>query len=243
MKKLLILLFIFSFSCEQTAEEYINSAQIKLDSKDFIGADEELDKAIDVYPKNSDLWLMSAVVNEKQYKLSDAKARYTIAIELGTKRKTAFYNGANLYLKDPKSGEAAFAIQFLDRLIEIYSTDADAYFLRGSAYGIYGDYFNSLNPETSFAAYNYKKSIIDYEKVIELTLEKTLKDGKFVLLKPDDMGLIADAYYNKAATTVNYAGKTSFNDSIYYSYCKDLKNAEKWGHKSALKLAKQLNCR
>ena len=241
MKKLLILLFIFSFSCEQTAEEYINSAQIKLDSKDFIGADEELDKAIDVYPKNSDLWLMSAVVNEKQYKLSDAKARYTIAIELGTKRKTAFYNGANLYLKDPRSGAAVFAIQFLDILIEIYSTDADAYFLRGSAYGKMGDSYSSNTP--SLAADNYKKSIIDYEKVIELTLEKTLKDGKFVLLKPDDMGLIADAYYNKAATTVNYAGETSFNDSIYYSYCKDLKNAEKWGHTSAIKLAKQLKCR
>tara|TARA_B110000003_G_scaffold273921_1_gene312621 strand:- start:50 stop:763 length:714 start_codon:yes stop_codon:yes gene_type:complete len=237
MKKLLILLFIFSFSCKQTAEEYINSAEIKLDSKDFKGAAEELDKAVDAYPKNSDLWLMLAVANEKQYSYTNAKYYYSKAVELGTMRKTAYYNAANLYLKDPNSGEAVFAIQFLDRLIEIYSTDADAYFLRGSAYSIEGDNIPSL------AADNYKKSIIDYEKVIELTLEKTLKDGKFVLLKPDDMGLLADAYYNKAVTTVNYAGETSFNDSIYYSYCKDLKNAEKWGHKSALKLAKQLNCR
>ena len=241
MKKLFILLFIFTLSCEQTAEEYINSAEIKLDSKDFKGAAEELDKAIDVYPKNSDLWLMYAVASEKVYDISMAKYSYKRAVELGTKRKRAYYGAANLHLKDPGSGAAVFAIQFLDRLIEIYSTDADAYFLRGSAYGIEGDSYSSNTP--SLAADNYKKSIIDYEKVIELTLEKTFKDGKFVLLNPDDMGLLADAYYNKAATTVNYAGETSFNDSIYYSYCKDLKNAEKWGHTSALKLAKQLNCR
>jgi len=96
----LLLLFIISVSCtdkEKETQKYLNSALVKIDNSDFDGALNDLNKAIELSPKNFKLYFTrgNTYFNKQQY--NNAIADYDKAIALNEKYTDAYFNRGNTY--------------------------------------------------------------------------------------------------------------------------------------------------
>jgi len=125
----LLFTFIFSAGFAQSAKEFYNSANLKLDKGQYKDAIKDYDNSINLDKTFAEAWYNRAVAKNSIKDYKGAIADYSIAIELNPTNVLA-YNNRGLIKKNIKDYDGATADY--TKAIEIDSMYAPAYFNRGN---------------------------------------------------------------------------------------------------------------
>lgn len=163
----------------QTAEEYINMANSNIQSQNYTGALEDVNKAIELDPTNGKYFTIKGLV---KFALSDTRGAVRDldkAIKLNPDYALAYTKRGNVKISQEKYKEA---ISDLNKAIELQPELAEAYYQRGLAKT--SMYYNEL-----LAALEKGEA----EKNAEERLSDKLDAGCLDLSKAGDLGY-SDAY-------------------------------------------------
>jgi len=151
LKKLIFLMMVAAFSAvaaqaQTTAEEFLKRGIVRLENKQYIEAESDFNKAVELNPKLAEAYFWRAQVRFNDEKIF---ADYDKAIELKPDYAMAFYKrGLRKSFTDNKA-----ALVDYNKAIELDPKIPDAYLSRALVY---------------LLANNYKLAIADYTKLIEL---------------------------------------------------------------------------
>lgn len=141
---IMVSMFCFVLGCKtnnQKAEEYYKQGAAKHELKNYTGAIQDFNKAIELNPKHklaySDRGIAKFGLGDYQEAIKD----YNKAIDLDPKYASPYYNRGLVkdYLKDCKG-----AIRDYNISIDLDSEFAKAYSHRGECKGVLGDYAGAL---------------------------------------------------------------------------------------------------
>ena len=156
MKKYTISIFLFLFSVsafsQKTAIEYYEDAQEKIDLKDYMGALEDLNKAIALKPDYAQAYVIRGIVKNNLEDYSGSIKDLNKAIELKPDNAEAYYLRAVLK-SCLKEKDYIGVIQDASKAIELKPDYVAAYYRRG------------IN---KFYIEDYRGAIQDFNKAIEL---------------------------------------------------------------------------
>lgn len=117
-------------TAEQDYKYYTNSGIEKTNIKDFDGALNDLDKAIELKPDYALAYFSKGIVFHNLNQLQAAYENYTRAIELDPNMIDAYYNRAQTILayEKPDEKELRQALEDLDKAAELDTKFIDAYY-------------------------------------------------------------------------------------------------------------------
>lgn len=184
---ILLCLLIVSNAESQTFRDYFDSGWTKDSLQDYSGAVEEYNKALELNPSCPACFMARAISEEHMEDYRSAIADYTELIdEFNNNHQNDFLikSRAKNYLV---LQEYTDAINDIDRYLELFPKDAEAYSIRGVANNDMGDYLSAmkdynkailLNPKfdncfllrglTKYNLKDYRGAIADYSKAIAI---------------------------------------------------------------------------
>lgn len=183
----IILILIFSCSRDSSSHHFKNGSA-KYQLKDYSGAINDLNKAIEIKPEFIDAYYTRAICESKVKKYDKALSDFNKVIELDPNHKDALFNRA-FYVKE-KTGDFEGAITDYNRFIELNENGNIAFALNNRGYskfklndvsGAIADINKSLElyPNNAYA-YRYRAEIfitLDSLNVACSNLQEALNHG------------------------------------------------------------------
>jgi protein O-mannosyl-transferase len=206
-----------------------NRGLAKYHLKDYYGAIQDNDKALEINPKEASVYVERGNSKKALGDYKGAIQDYNKAIEINPRYGKAYYNRG--YLK-ASSGDMQGAINDFNRAIEINPKDEDAYNNRGNAIASLGDMRRAIN---------------DFNRAIEISsqnAEPYNNRGNAKYFLRDVKGAIED--YNKVielnpqyGDAYNNRGMAKFQSGDKVGACSDWRKAVEFGKRNAFEMMKR----
>jgi tetratricopeptide (TPR) repeat protein len=207
---------------EPTANHYYLRGYSKFNLKDYEGAMEDYDVAIQLEPDNFDALFSRGILFEKLKDFENAINDFTKCISLNGSSSKAFFNRAyNKSLNQDFNG----AVEDYSKSISLSPQNQNAYFNRGMINKFFSkvetalkDFDEAIKIDPNFVDAYQNRAILKSQ----LKNKDAINDfNKVIELNPKD----AEGYYNRAIYYIN--------NNIKVDYCSDLSKAFQLGFEAA----------
>lgn len=187
MKKLAFLLFsLISFAVvAQTAKDYTQKGRELIDKRDYMEAILNLNKAIELDPKNASAYFLRANLKEKFEDLHGAMKDYNLSIESSPKYADAYFARGNVKMR---LQDYYGAIEDYTAAIGVNENYVEAYFNRGKAKQLLLAYEDAINDVTKIIQINPKSIDAYYMRGILRIDFGDMKNGCLDLSKAGELG-------------------------------------------------------
>jgi tetratricopeptide (TPR) repeat protein len=194
---------------EELAQAYLDRGRAYGDKGDADNEMADLDKAIELDPKNADAYATRGSAYGDKGDYDSEIGDETKAIELDPENATAYYDRGSAY---ESKGDNDNAIADEDKAIEIGAEETDPYVERGIAYDNKGDHDHAIADYSKAIELDPSDEIAYYDRAIadggKDDYDAAIADyGKAIELKSDD----GEAYYGRGDA---YAAKNDKDKAL-----------------------------